>query len=186
MQNYSDYLMIIAPPDDVMYEIDRYKRASAKVIGNFEGMRSPAHISINHQHRCKPFVVHHGLSQMAESMGHISPINLQISNFKYFTHGSQGMTIYACIVVNERNDRWFKALRTSMRLVQKNFVPHITIVKNLPAEKFGRLWPKFEQCKLQCSFKADRLTVLHKETYNERAKWELYKEFRFGTKLADY
>jgi len=186
MQTYADYMMIIAPPKNVMYDIDRYKRASARVIGNFDGMHSTAHISINHQHRCKPFVAQHGLSQMAESLGHISPIELQISNFKYFTHGNNAMTIYACVVINERNDKWFKALRNSMRLVQKNFVPHITVVKNIPAEKFKLLWPKFEQCKLQCSFKADRLTVLQRETYNERSRWEIYREFPFGTKLMEY
>lgn len=186
MQSYTDYLMLIAPPKSVMYDIDRYKRASARLIGNFDGMHSPAHISINHQHRCKPFIAQHGLSQMAENLGYLSPLQLQISNFKYFTHGQAGMTIYACIVLNEYNERWFKALRNSMRLVQKNFVPHITVVKNIPADKFNILWPKFENARYQSAFIADRLIVLQKETYADRAKWEKYREFQFGGKLMTY
>lgn len=186
MEAYTDYLMLIAPPKSVMYDIDRYKRASARVIGDFSGMRSPAHISINHQHRCKPFVAQHGLSQMAESLGLISPLELKISNFKYFTHGPNAMSIYACIVVNEHNERWFKALRNSMRLVQKSFVPHITVVKNIPAEQFKKLWPKFETARYQASFLADRLTVLHRETYMEGSGWKVYREFQFGHKLMQY
>lgn len=186
MEAYTDYLMLIAPPKSVMYDIDRYKRASARVIGTFAGMHSPAHISINRQHRCKPFISQHGLSQMAEKLGHIAPMELKISNFKYFTHGPNAMTIYACIVVNEHNDRWFKALNNSMRIIQKHFVPHITVVKNIPAEKFNKLWPKFETARYQNSFLADRLVVLHKETYAERAKWQIYREFPFGGRLMEY
>lgn len=108
MEAYVDYMMLIAPPKSVMYDIDRYKRASARIIGDFPGLRSPAHISINRQHRCKPFIAQHGLSQMAEKLGHISPMELKISNFKYFTHGPNAMTIYACIVVDQHAERWFK------------------------------------------------------------------------------
>ena len=183
MQTYTDYLMLIAPPTTVRHGIDRYKRASARVIGDFPGMRSPAHISINHQHRCKPFISHHAIEQMGEKLGHLPPFELQISNFKYFNHGQTGLTIYACIVVNDHTARWFKLLRESMRVIQKNFVPHITVVKNIPDEKFKQLWPKFESSRYQNSFTADRLTVLERETYNQQSKWTILNEYRFGDKL---
>jgi 2'-5' RNA ligase len=169
-----------------MYDIDRYKRASARVIGDFAGMRSPVHISINRQHRCKPFIAQHGLSQMAEKLGHISQMELKISNFKYFTHGPNAMTIYACVVTDERTERWFKALNNSMRIIHKHFVPHITVVKNIPAEKFNLLWPKFATARFQSSFLADKLIVLEKETYMEGSRWKIYREFPFGNQLMEY
>lgn len=183
MQNYTDYLMLIAPPKPLIYDIDRYKRASARTIGDFNGMHSPAHISINTQHRCKPFIARHGITQMGEKLGHLAPLELQVSNFKYFNHGQSGMTIYACVVVNDHTARWFKALRNSMRIIHKNFVPHITVVKNIPAEKFAKLWPKFESCRYQSTFLADKLMVLERETYNQQSKWQVFKEYRFGDKL---
>lgn len=169
-----------------MYDIDRYKRASARVIGNFEGMNSPAHISLNQQHRCKPFIAQHGLSQMAEKLGHITPLELHIHNFKYFTHGPNSMTIYACIVINDRSERWFRALRDSMRVVNKTYVPHITIVKTITAEQFRKLWPKFQQCNFQSSFVADRLIILEKDTHDPQSRWQKYREFKFGHKLMEY
>jgi hypothetical protein len=112
MQAYTDYLMLIAPPKGVMYDIDRYKRASARVIGDFAGMRSPAHISINRMHRCKPFIAQHGLSQMAEKLGQHNPAgSCRSAILNTLPTAQTAMTIYACIVVaNDHADRWFKAL----------------------------------------------------------------------------
>ncbi len=186
METYTDYLMLIAPPKNIMYDIDRYKRAAARVIGDFPGLRSPAHISINHQHRCKPFVARHAIAQMQDKLGLLTPQELQILNFKYFNHGQTGMTIYACIVVNEHTGRWFKGLQHSMRVIQKQYVPHITVVKNLPPDKFSLLWPKFEQCRYQATFTADHLKVLERETYVQQSRWHIFKEFKFGEKLMEY
>jgi hypothetical protein len=186
MESYTDYLMLIAPPKSVIYDIGRYKRASARLIGDFPGMNSPAHISINHQHRCKPFIARHAISQMGEKLGLLSTHEIQIYNFKYFTHGQTGFTIYACVVMNERTARWFKGLQSSMRIIQKNVVPHITIVKNISPDKFKLLWPKFEECRYQNSFTAECLTVLERETYVPQSRWQKYKEFRFGERLMEY
>lgn len=186
MQTYTDYLMLIAPPKELRYDIDRYKRASARVIGNFDGMHSPAHISINTQHRCKPSIARHGISQMADRLGYLPPLELKINNFKYFNHGQSGMTIYACIVTDDHTTRWLKLLRDSMSMVQKSFVPHITVVKNIPADKFAQLWPKFESCRYKSSFMADRLTILERETYNQQSRWQIFEEHRFGDKLMMY
>jgi hypothetical protein len=183
METYTDYLMLIAPPKSVMYDIDRYKRASARMIGNFQGLTSPAHISINQQHRCKPFMARHAISQMGETLGLLTPQTLHISNFKYFNNADTSFTIYACIVVNDHTGRWFKGLQNSMRIIRKQSVPHIVVVKNIPADKFRLLWPKFEHARFQTSFIADKLTVLEKETYTEGSKWKIYKEFKFGERL---
>jgi 2'-5' RNA ligase len=186
MDTYTDYLMLIAPPKNVIYDIGRYKRASARLIGDFPGMNSPAHISVNHQHRCKPFTARHAISQMSDKLGLLTPQELQISNFKYFTHGQTGFTIYACVVTNDHIDRWFKGLQSSMRIIQKLSVPHITVAKNISADKFKLLWPRFEQCKFQTSFIADKLTVLERETYVQNSRWQILKEFRFGERLMEY
>lgn len=186
MTGYTDYLMLIAPPDNIRYDIDSYKRASARVIGNYEGLTSPAHISINHQHRSKPFVARHAISQMAGKLGLLTPHQIHICNFKYFTHGDAGMTIYACVVMDEPTQRWFKGLQGSMRIIQKPIVPHITVVRNIHPDKFKLLWPKFEQCKYNASFLADKLIVLERETYNPNARWQKFKEFKFGEQLMEY
>jgi len=186
MESYTDYMMLIAPPKNVMYDIGRYKRASARVIGDFPGLNSPAHITINQKHRCKPYDARHGISQIGDKLGLLTPANLQVSNFKYFDHGPSGFTIYACVIMNEATQRWFKGLQAAMGVINKTSIPHITVVKNLSPDNFRILWPKFQACKFQCSFWAEKLTVLERETYAEKARWAIYKEFKFGEKLMQY
>ncbi|GAB3931754.1 2'-5' RNA ligase family protein [Mucilaginibacter myungsuensis] len=186
METYTDYLMLLELPKNLMYDIGRYKRASARVIGNFPGLDSAAHISLNHRHRCKPNIERHGISQIGEKLAMITPMQLQVYNFKYFTHGDTGYTIYACIVMNEQTQRWFKAVQNSLGMVQKITIPHITIVKNISPEKFQLLWPKFAQSKFSSGFIADKLTVLERETYVQQSRWKRYKDFKFGEKLMQY
>lgn len=179
MTRYTDFLMLISPPEKVIKEIDRYKRASLRVIGEFESMHSKAHISITHQYRCRPYLVQHAIVQMEKRLSEMPPIELQINGFAAFQHGETAKTIYARLANNPQVENWFFQLKKQMKIQVKNFTPHITIAKKIPNTSFNRLWPHFEKCSYQDSFLVDRLTILKRETYDEYARWEIYKELYF-------
>jgi len=46
MEAYKDYLIILSPPTLIAEQVKKFKRASARLIGDFEGMHSKAHISL--------------------------------------------------------------------------------------------------------------------------------------------
>jgi len=185
MLSYSDYLMIISPPDNLKKEIGRYKRASVNVIGHFEGMHSTAHITITRQTRCKPFLAHPAILQMEKRLSTIPPIELSLKGFNFFNHGQTAKTIYAVVERTARTDNWFKLLRIQMGIKVKSFVPHITIARNIPITSFDKLWPNFENRAFNETFTARSLTVLHKDTFAEYCEWRVYKEVFFANRLKE-
>ena len=186
MMTYADYLMIISPPDAIKKEISRYKRASVNLIGHFEGMHNTAYITITHQVRCKPFLVHPAIARMEKRLAMISPIELQITGFNYFNHGKTGKTIYAVIEITTKTDNWFKLLTSEMGIKVKNFVPHIAIARNIPIGAFNKLWPNFQNREWQTSFMANSLTILERETFVEYSDWRVYRELSFGERLLAF
>ncbi|HEY2580767.1 MAG TPA: 2'-5' RNA ligase family protein [Mucilaginibacter sp.] len=185
MQFYTDYLMVISPPDHIKKEITRYKRASVNLIGHFEGMHSTAHITITHQTRCKPFLVQPAILKMGIRLKTINPVELQITGFNFFSHGQTAKTIYAEIEITPHSENWFKLLQREMGIKVKNFVPHMAIAKNIPVTAFKKLWPNFENREFSETFKPDSLTILHRETFVEYCEWRVYKELFFANKLKE-
>jgi 2'-5' RNA ligase len=183
MTSYADYLFIISPPDSLAKEIDRYKRASANVIGNFEGRHSRAHITITYQTRCKPFLVEPAIQRMQKNLRSIPPVELQIKRFNYFTHGASARTIYAEIEITPAVERWFKLMIQQLGIKIKRFVPHITVARNIPVTAFNKLWPNFANRSFEHTFKVNSITILHRETFAEYCEWRVYKELRFENKL---
>jgi 2'-5' RNA ligase len=184
MMSYADYLIIISPPDAVMKEIGRYKRASVNVIGHYEGMHSRAHISITHQTRCKPFLVQPAVIIMEKKLSTIAPVELCIKGFNFFNHGKTAKTIYAEIELTPETQKWFKLLKIQLGIKVKNFVPHITVAKNIPVTAFNKLWPKFANRSFNEVFTVNSLTILQRETYSEHPEWKVYKELFFANRLA--
>ena len=54
MNTYQDYLIILSPPGRINDQVKKYKQSSARLIGDFEGMHSKAHISIKTLKRQRP------------------------------------------------------------------------------------------------------------------------------------
>jgi len=185
MTSYADYLMIIVPPDHIIKEITRYKRASVNLIGHFEGMHSSPNITITHQTRCKPFLALSAMEQMAKKLTTMPPVEMHINGFSYFNIGQTSKTIYAVIERTAETDNWFKLLKIQMGIKIKNFVPHIPVAKNIPFGSFNKLWPNFADRQLSERFSVNSLTILHRETYVEYCEWRVYKELFFANKLTE-
>jgi len=185
MLSYSDYLIVISPPAALKKDIGRYKRASANLIGHFEGMHSIAHITVTHQTRCKPYLIQPAILQMEKRLNCIPPIDLHINGFDFFNHGQTAKTIYAVIERTAKTDNWFKLLKTQMGIKIKSFVPHITIVRNIPVSSFNKLWPNFENREFTQTFNARSLNVLHRDTFSEHRRWRPYKELFFLNSLTE-
>jgi 2'-5' RNA ligase len=178
MTMYIDYLMLISPPEDIKHEISRYKKASAKLIGNYKSMDSPAHISIKHLERQKPFMADVNLGQLENSLNALPPVLLHIDGFKYFPHLHNRMTIYAHIRITNAVDEWFTQLKKKLS-IKKTIVPHITVARDIAGDDFDRLWPNFRHKKLVEPFWANKLVMLKRETFAPSPQWTSFKTFEF-------
>jgi 2'-5' RNA ligase len=182
---YADYLMIITPPESIIKEISRYKRASVNTIGHFEGMQSHAQIVITHQIRCKPYLVQPAIDQMAARLSTIPPVELYINGFAFFSHGQSAKTIYAVVERTPKTDNWFKLLQIQIGIKVTKFVPHIAIARSVPVTSFNKLWPNFENRQWSETFIANSLTILHRDTFVEYCEWRVYKELFFANRLKE-
>jgi 2'-5' RNA ligase len=178
MRMYEDYLMLLSPPETVKQEIARYKKASAKLIGDFKSMDSPAHISIMHMERQKPFMEDRSMQMMESSLAALPPVLLHVDGFNYFPHLHNKMTIYAHIRSTPSVEQWFRHLKAVLK-IKKTLLPHITIARNIPEDDFNILWPNFRQRHMVEPFWINELKVKKRETFGYSPKWEDFKTFRF-------
>ena len=97
--NYKDFFLIISPPDTVIYQVDRFKKACAKHIGSFDSQYSKAHISFGlygeeiQMPRQKPFMMERFVDLIAEDINIMEPIELTINGFNVFSRGKKSKTI---------------------------------------------------------------------------------------------
>ncbi|MCQ6956790.1 2'-5' RNA ligase family protein [Mucilaginibacter aquariorum] len=184
MTSYADYLFLLSPPEPVKELIGKYKKASAKHIGEFKSMDSPAHISVMHAERQKPFFA--DVTKLEKSLNIMPPVLLHIDGFKYFPHLHSQYTIYAHIRITPAVDAWFSLLKKNLS-IRKTLVPHITVTRNIPEADFDTLWPHFHHKKLVEPFWIKELKIVKRETFGSFPKWEPFKTFRFrGTKSFEH
>jgi 2'-5' RNA ligase len=178
MTIYEDYLMLLSPPEAIKHEITRYKKASAKIIGDYPSMNSPAHISIMHLERQKPFMADKNVLLIEQTLAQLPPVLLHWDGFGYFTHLHKKMTIYGNIRSTPAVDAWFSHLKKKLK-IKKSITPHITVVRNVPENDFNLLWPHFRHKQLVEPFWINALTVVKRDTFDAYAKWEFFKSFSF-------
>jgi len=180
---YEDYLFLLSPPEAIKHEIARYKKASAKLIGNYKSMDSPAHISVHHLERQKPFMAETNLIRMEKSLNELPPALLHVDGFKFFQHLHNRMTIYAHIRITPAVDEWLTQLKRKLS-IRKAIVPHITVVRDVAGPDFERLWPNFRHKKLVEPFGVNELVMLKRETFAHEPQWRPFKIFEFKNKKA--
>ncbi|MBW4891392.1 2'-5' RNA ligase family protein [Mucilaginibacter sp. HMF5004] len=177
---YSDYMLLIAPPDEVIEMVRKYKLSSARMIGNFDSMHSKAHISVTGQYRQMPVTMRQKLDNYQRFVGRLKSIELRIAGFAYFSHGRSGFTIYAKIELNTEVNKWFAHLKRIFG-DRQGITPHITIAKNIPPHAFKMLWPEFAMREYAETFTPDKLTVLCRPTINiNDDNWVHFKELHFS------
>ncbi|WP_461452702.1 2'-5' RNA ligase family protein [Mucilaginibacter sp.] len=182
MTGYKDYLIILSPPKNIGDQVKKFKQASARLIGDFEGMHGKAHITLKALRRQKPFWTEPLFAQLEKELSLIEPMILQINNFAIFLP-TNFTTIYAAIKSTTEMEDWFKRIRKSLN--EKKAVPHITIARQVPNALAKKLWPKFKDRHWDDEFEIDRLTILQRETFAGSKHWEPFKEIRFRGN-ADY
>ncbi|HTK18783.1 MAG TPA: 2'-5' RNA ligase family protein [Mucilaginibacter sp.] len=179
MEAYKDYLIILSPPTSIAEQVKKFKQASARLIGDFEGMHSKAHISLSRLMRQKPFHTESLFRQTEKELSLLEPFTLQMNGFATFLP-TDYTTIYAAIKSTPVMEDWFKRLRKSLK--EKKSVPHITIARQVPNEKAQKLWPKFKDRPWSDEFEVKRLTILQRETYVYDKTWHHFSNIPFKGK----
>ena len=176
MDTYKDYLIILSPPETINQQVKKYKQSTARLIGDFEGMHSKAHISLKRLRRQRDEYTDQLFTQIAKELSLLESVTLQINGFVTFLP-TDYTTIYAAIKSTPAIEDWFKRLRRSLE--EKKSVPHITIARQLPNELTKKVWPKFKDRPWDEEFEVKCLTILYRETYSRDKRWVHYQDITF-------
>src|ERR1700749_3757424 len=176
MEAYKDYLIILTPPAPIAEQVKKFKQSSARLIGDFEGMHSKAHLTMKRLSRQKPFWTEPMFQQLEKELSLMEPVTLQLNGFATFLP-TDYTTIYAAITSTPLMEDWFKRLRKCLN--EKKSVPHITIARQVPNDKAKKLWPKFKDRPWSDKFEVKCLTILERETYGHDKNWQVLKQISF-------
>lgn len=179
METYKDYMILLSPPDNIAEQVKKFKQASHRLIGDFEGMHSKAHISIKTLSRQKPFWTEPLFADLEKQLSLLEPATLQLNSFATFLP-TDYTTIYAAIRSTPEMEDWFKRLRQCLN--EKKAVPHITIARQVPNDRVKKLWAQFKDRPWDEIFEVKCLTILHRETYGHNKTWKPFKDIPFKGK----
>lgn len=179
MEPYRDYFIILSPPIHIAEQVKKFKQASQRLIGDFEGLHSKAHISMKKLLRQKPFWTEPQFDELEKQLSLIEPVTLQINGFATFLP-TDYTTIYAAILSAPEMEDWFKRLRKCLN--EKKSVPHITIARQVPNAQAKKLWPKFKDRPWNETFEMRFLTILYRGTYESDRSWKHLRNISFRGK----
>jgi 2'-5' RNA ligase len=161
---------IIAPPRHILSDVSVLKDDVHYLIGHkFDDQRSKAHIPLfRYNDKYSREMIRFVESKACD----FQPFNVLLKDFGVFYNGSK-RTVYMDIVYKYPIQEIFGKLVKE----DDNFVPHITIARNLDNEDFLRCWPYLKGLHYgNQHFLCDRITVLRKE----ENKWVHHKDILFG------
>ena len=169
-------MFILSPPAHIAAQVKKFKLASERLIGDFEGLHSKAHISLKRLHRQKPYFTEPQFEQIGKEVSLIEPFVLQLNGFAHFLP-TDYTTIYAAIKSTPAMEDWFKRMRKCLE--EKKAVPHITIARQVPDHQAKKLWPKFKSRHWDDEFEVDHLTILYRETFGGSKHWQHFTDMPF-------
>jgi 2'-5' RNA ligase len=172
-------MILLSPPMHIAEKVKKFKQASHRLIGDFEGMHSKAHISMKKLLRQKPFWTEPQFDELKKQLSLIEPVTLQLNGFATFLP-TDYTTIYAAILSDPEMEDWFRRLRKCLN--EKKSVPHITIARQVPNAQAKMLWPKFKDRPWNETFEIKCLTILYRGTYEHDRAWKHLRDIPFRGK----
>ncbi|MBT1703248.1 2'-5' RNA ligase family protein [Chryseosolibacter indicus] len=167
-----ELFFLISPPRHIASDVFVLKDDVHYLTGRELNDRySRAHISLfkysDTEHHMK-----HMIRFVEARATEIKPFNIFLKDFGTFYNGSN-RTIYMDIV----NKTPIQEIFEKTVKEDKNFIPHITIAKNLLHEDFLKCWPYLKGLNYSNQhFLCDRITVLAKADKS----WIHFKDIMFG------
>ncbi|CAN5379788.1 hypothetical protein BH09BAC3_BH09BAC3_13590 [soil metagenome] len=164
-----ELFFIISPPKNISEYVAALKSHVKLAIGHtFEDEASKAHISLLRYRDEHPERV---LYQVDNKISSINPFHIYIKNLNFYTEGSF-RTIYLEIVYKNPICEIFNNITGQ----ETDFLPHITIAKNLDINDFVIAWNSLKNLSYSEYFKCDHITVLRKTPH----KWMHYIDLQFA------
>ena len=164
-----ELFFIIAPPRHIISDVSVLKDDVHYLTGRtFNDRFSKAHISLFKYHDKH---LDDMIDFVEEKACEFKPFNVFVKDFGAFHHGSS-RTIYMDIV----NKYPIRDIFEKLIKGNTDFIPHITIARNISDEDFLKSWPYLASLRYSQHFTCDCITVLARS----EKRWIHYKDIPFA------
>ena len=171
-QSVKELFFIISPPRHILSDVSVLKDDVHYLIGHeLEDRFTKGNIAL-FKYSDTENRMNHMLRFVEDRAAAIEPFNVFLKDFGVFYNGSF-RTIYMDIVNKSPIQEIFEKIVKE----DPDYIPHITIAKNLAINDFLRCWPYLKGLRYSNQhFLCDRITVLARA----EKKWMHYKDVLFG------
>ncbi|MCS5423113.1 MULTISPECIES: RNA 2',3'-cyclic phosphodiesterase [Psychrilyobacter] len=154
------YFIGILPPENLLAEIKKFKKACMKKFNSKRALRLPAHITLVSPFHSEEEKIISLKSALKETLK--KDIAVVLNGFSYF--GKR--VIYIAVEENKELLRLKKNVDDEISKEHKikskeaDFIPHITIAsKDLTEENFTLAWEYFKDIEYKKKFKAEKIII---------------------------
>lgn len=158
-----DYLLVIPLDERIIAKFIFFKLKAWELIGEYPSLHSKAHITVNHDSNIHSYIFEEKLTYYQRKLAFVNGFKINVSGFNFFKHNANSYTVYAEVKLdNTMKSRLQNFDRTFSKGAVKT--PHITIARCVSKSRYEKLWSYFEHLKFECSFYADKISVLETPT----------------------
>lgn len=171
-QAVKELFFIIAPPRHIVSDVSVLKDDVHYLIGHeLEDRYAKANIAL-FKYSDTQDRMHHMVRFAEARAAELEPFNVFLKDFGVFYNGAF-RTVYLDVVNKSPIQEIFEKIVKE----DPDYIPHITIARNLAINDFLRCWPYLKGLRYSNQhFLCDRITVLARAD----RKWTHYKDILFG------
>ena len=174
----NDYLIVVSPPLEIKKETKKLNDKLNKMIGTKSTHN--AHISLFSQAWEKD---NHLLERLKKAIADVKSFPVSLNGVEVFSHGTKKKTVYLKVENPKPIQQLYEACKSELK-IRKEFVPHLTIEKNIPIADFEKIQNDLGMFNHQCEWTCDRITVLR---FNKKtSSYKLVEEIALKDATASW
>ena len=188
--NYKEYNVTIALSENIKQKTFLLQKYCYDNIGKNESLEEHACVflgilreTITNQTNASPFISGDFEDEVERIINSTRTSKININGLGHLIQPSGLITIYASIVMNDRDNNLLNKLINSLNLVTVG--PLVPIIKDVPEKLFNIVWPYFKKLNFSESFIPDLVTVNYKEIDETGVSWS-YIEYPLSPLQKDF
>lgn len=152
----NDYLIVASAPVEIHNEVKKLNDKLHKIIASNEKGKFKAHITLFNSAWEKD---NHLLEKLKKSISDVNRFLIVVNGVDVFSHGTKKKTVYLKIENPKPIQQLYEAFKSELK-IKKDFIPHLTIEKNIAIADFEKIQNDLSVFNHQCEWICDRITVL--------------------------
>ena len=147
---------MVSAPVEIHSEVKKLNDKFHKIIASKQKGKFKAHITLFTSSWEED---NHLLEKLKKSISDVNCFPVTVNGVNVFSHGTKKKTVYLKIENPKPIQQLYEAFKSELK-VKKDFLPHLTIEKNIAIADFEKIQNDLNIFNHPCEWTCDRITVL--------------------------